>query len=167
MEIEKLVTEMDNSILELIISESIKDMCLYEEEDLEPILADIDKDNLSDLFFEKFIPYFELNVLEFTKNDLLFEIETIQNLKNNAKQNVKYFQGLLGKKLQPMSLLGTVKSGVNKAAKFAQTSNVGQAVVGGIAKTKKKVGGQIAKRLQYASQNLGKAAKIVKKKTDN
>ena len=150
---EQLIMETESSILELIISESIKDMVLYEE-DLEPVFADLEKDELSDLFFEKFIPYFEFNLLQFNGNNVLFEEwQPMQN----AKKNVQYYKGLLGKKLQPMSLLGPIKSGLSKAAKSTQDriSNIG-----------KTVGAGVAKRLNYASQNLKKASEIVKAKTN-
>lgn len=151
--LEQLITETENSILELMISESVKDMCLYEEDDLEPILTDIDNDNLSDIFYEKFIPYFINNSVVITEATMM----------QNAKQNIKYYQGLLGKKLQPTSLIGAVKSGVLKAAKTAKDSNIGKAVAGGITKAKNLVKGEAAKRLLYASKNLDLAAKRLQK----
>ncbi len=151
--LEQVITEIDSAILELIVSESVKDMFLYEEEDLEPILADLEINKLSNLFFEKFIPYFELNLLYFCKDQALFE--AFQPIEN-AKQNIKYYRDLLGKKLSNVNLIELVKSGTNKAARA-----VNKIIPTGV---KRSIGTEVSKRLDYASQNLKSASDVVKQK---
>jgi hypothetical protein len=134
---------METTILELVISESIKDMFLHEgDEDLRLALADLQTKS-SDFFFEKFTPYFEHNLLLY--DNLLSESVFTVPLKN-AKQNIENYKKFLKEK---------INLNINKAKQFTKNnlSNIKNTILAGI-----------AKRLDYASQNLKKGSDILKKK---
>lgn len=152
---------IDPSILELSFSESVKDMCLMEQDEqlLNFINDNIDSEELlNEKFYSSLIPYFEYNILLFTNlftdTDILSEAD--------LKEKVKYYSSLLKEKMNPKVLLNAAKSGVKKALVTAK-SNVGKAITSGLVKAKRAVGGEIVKRLNYASQNTANMAKTVQK----
>jgi len=145
---------------EFYIIESVKDMLLYEEEDLLPLVTNPTEDNI-DLIIEKLIPYLELNMCEIYNVSLL-EANLLQTLKSNAKENLRNYKEMILSKLSPARFIQALKKGSEKAVKIP-FNTIKQAVAAGLAKTKGAVKGEVAKRLMYASQNLKAAAEKIKK----
>jgi hypothetical protein len=154
---------VDNIIFELSFSEAVKDMCLQEDEEF---LHFIDDNNtteelLNEKFYRRLVPYLEYNLLLFTgyytNIDILSETAVDEKVKN--------YMVLSKQKIGPKKILPTAQQGIKNAALVAK-SNLGKAIGSGITITKKKVGGEIVKRLNYASQNIANYAKKLQKKID-
>lgn len=123
------IIEIEQPIFELIFSESIKEMCLFENNDelLTYIDENIDsEDLLNDQVYEILVPYFEGNIIKFVgvPEDLLAEVD--------IKEKAAYYSNLAKQKLNPQSLLKLTQNGARKASLMAKKSLIGKAIVAGL-----------------------------------